>query len=326
MNKTGGWQNKNILARIYSGPDKLRRCKEALFSLQRLTMVLSASFLLFCGCSNKGTSAEITEQPLFIINGEEVFYNDIAKEIPSGISSTDSIALFQKIVDEKIRINILKKVAEDNLIDVSYIDRKVEEYRERLLILEYLSRKKDSEKIEIKENEALKFYESHKDEMILDSPIVKGVYVKMPSTSGKLDKVKELLSQNSDDAIDRFENEYLDESYQYEYFKDKWIDWDNLLDKIPVDKNTENSLTEAGKLFETEQNGSKYYVFISEIMNAGERQPYDYAKDWIYSLLKENYLEKYEDELINSLISRAFKDKTLRIISYDPINRKTVVN
>ena len=263
-----------------------------------------------------------------IIRFEDIYLTkeEIIDQIPEGISQNDSVALFDALVDTWIKDNVLSDFAEERLYDLSEINRMVKDYRNALIVQEYLKKMRASKNIKFDETKVREYYSDHRKELKLDVPLVKGIFLKINSDSKGKAEIKKLLSSNNIEDIDKFEQKWLDQAIEYNYFRDKWIDWETVSGLIPYRFGDSSKFLEENNFFETEYDDCTYFLQITDYLPIGEEQPYDFAKIWITDILNQGELAEYERALVNSLIEKSIKDKKLEIIGYDPLTHELKKN
>lgn len=277
------------------------------------------------GCGGaSGTSDD--EQKILIKAGDHILtLQDVLQKIPTGIEPADSASLFQLIVDNWIKSEVLYKLAESKLPDISEIDNKVAEYRNRLIVAEYLDEMKKAGKVRVDEDSVRYFYETYKDEMLTESPLVKGIYLKVSSSNPNIDQIKQLVYCGSDDCIDNLEQLIAGDAVQYDYFVDEWIDWQIIADLIPYRFANPDAFLKATKDFETSYNGSDYVLHVSDYLPAGSVPPFEFASHHIIELLERTNMRKYEESLVASLIGKALKDGDMVAVGYNPLQHKMLI-
>ena len=263
-----------------------------------------------------------------IIRFEDIYLTkeEIIDQIPEGISQNDSVALFDALVDTWIKDNVLSDFAEERLYDLSEINRRVKDYRNALIVQEYLKKMRASKNLKFDETKVREYYSDHRKELKLDVPLVKGIFLKINSDSKGKAEIKKLLSSKNIEDIDKFEQKWLDQAIEYNYFRDKWIDWETVSGLIPYRFGDSSKFLEENNFFETEYDDCTYFLQITDYLPIGEEQPYDFAKIWITDILNQGELAEYERALVNSLIEKSIKDKKLEIIGYDPLTHELKKN
>lgn len=284
----------------------------------RMILFLLLSLSFFSCRKEKDTD----EGVLVRIGGETLTLENVIARIPPGIHPSDSAAIFNNVVDSWIRQRLLTDFAESRLYDLNSIERKVNDYRDKLIVMEYLSRMRDVQKPEIKDERVADYYEAHKKELITELPLVKGVFLIAHASPSEKLEIKNLLSEDSEDNINVLENNWMDAAVRYDYFKDKWIDWSTIADLIPYRFSNPDEFLANNKYFETDHQGITYFLQITDYLPGGSEQPYEFASTWISNLLTQGELAEYEKKLVESLIRKSIEEKKLEIVGYDPLGHK----
>lgn len=253
---------------------------------------------------------------------EELCLRDVVESIPQGIAPEDSLSLFNSIIENWIKDRVLRDFALERLPDLKRIEREVDDYRNTLIVQEYITRMHERHAPNIEEVKVKEYYERHKNELKLEEPLVKGIFMKVNSLSKGREGIKSLMSSKDLNSIDKLEQEWLDRALEYNYFRDKWIDWKTLTSLIPYRFGDAESFLSENKYFETEYGDCAYYLQITDYLPSGQPQPYEFAALWISDHLSQVSLIDYEESLINSLVSSSIKENKLETPGYDPINRE----
>lgn len=278
----------------------------------RLVVLMTVIFFLL-SCGRKTQSNE----DILLQYGDNVLtLSEVNEMIPKGISASDSASLFNTIVDGWLKEEVLSDFAEERLYDKSLIDRKVREYRNKLIVQEYLSRMQESQNPKIDENKINEYYQLHSKDMKLEVPLIKGMFIKINNSIENREELKKLLFSEKESDIDELEQKWLDQTLEYNYFRDKWIDWETLNGMIPYRFRNPDTFLKENKNFELEYGDCVYYLQISEYILSGDIQPYEYAKTWISNILTQKALSEYEKDLVNSLLNKAIKENKLKMIGY----------
>lgn len=251
-------------------------------------------------------------------NDKELTYNQVIDMIPQGLSVSDSVALFTSIVEGWIRDETISDFAEKRLTDLDMIERKVRDYRNSLIVQEYLNRMRESQEPKIEEQKIKEYYDLHRKELKLEEPLIRGVFLKINSEGSHAEEIRKLMSSEDPKKIDQLEQLWLDKALEYNYFKDKWVEWDNITERIPYRFGDPETFLSDHTFFETHYGDCSYFLQITDVLNPGEEQPYEFAKIWIADLLTQRDLAEYEKSLISSLVDKAMKEKKLETPGYDP--------
>ncbi|MFG6425252.1 hypothetical protein [Lepagella muris] len=285
--------------------------------------VMSCAIFLTCSCGGE-KPADDSGDVLLSMGSKILTLHEVEDKIPVGIDPADSVALFREIIGNWVTTAVISEFAESKLPDMEEIDRRVEDYRNRLIVTEYLRRMKESRQPKISQDSIREYYDIHRNELLTESPLVKGIYIKVPSSIKGIDEIRQLVFSGTEEDIDRLENDWMEAALQYDYFGNKWIDWQVLADQIPYRFHSPDSFLESSRNFETTNNGSTYIFHISEYLPSGSVQPYEFAAAAITEVLEQSKISTYEKALVSSLVKKAVKDGRLVPGAYDPL-RHTLV-
>lgn len=288
---------------------------ERVYGKIRVIMICMA----LAGCSGKEEQPENPGDILIELDGEALTLREVETRIPAGISVSDSVAMSRRIIDKWIEDRILCELAEAKLPNIEEIDRKVADYRNRMIATEYLKRVKEERKTKVEDKDVRSFYESHKGELKTEIPLVKGVYVKMPTGSSHETEIRSLVFEGTEESIDRLEKLMVGDAVQYDYFGNTWVDWQTIADQIPYRFYDADAFIEKNKNFETNYNGSTYLLHISDYIPTGSEQPYEFASRWITSMLEQSQMASYEANLVESLVKKSISEGRLVKVGYDPL-------
>ena len=282
-----------------------------------------STLVLWAGCGRKGKASDSVKSEALLSVGDSVLtLNDVVSRIPLGLSSEDSVTMFNTIVDAWLEDMLLTEVASVNIPDMDRIEKMVSDYRRRLIIMEYRKLvRKDGEK-KVDKDEIKDYYRNNSDEMRLEHPVVKGIYIKIPSNAEKIEKVRSWISDATPSSVDKLEKYGLKEAMQYDYFADRWVDWQVISEQIPYRFYDPDAFVESTKNFETTYNGSTYFLHIFSYLKSGDVMPFDFAKDQIAEILSGNKQKEHERRLIASLYNQALKDGRLKVMGFNPVTHK----
>ncbi len=277
-----------------------------------------------CGGSDK---PEVEEgDVLVVLDDTTLMLHDVLNCIPVGMDPQDSVAMFHSIVNNWVKTRVLTDLAESKLPDVRHIDRQVEAYRNRLIVAEYLKKMRDGKRFKISEDSVKAFYEAHKSELLTEIPLVKGIYLKVASSSPGLAEIRQLMSEGSDKSVDRLEKTWIGDAIQYDYFENRWVDWQTIADQIPYRFYDPDAFLASTKNFETSYKESTYFLHITDYLPSGSVQPYKFARHGIADMMERAKMTSYEEALVNSLIAKAVKENRLVAVGYDPVSHKATGN
>ena len=140
----------------------------------------------------------------------------------------------------------------------------------------------------------------------MDKGLIKGLFLKIPVDAPGLTDVKKWYKSTDVASLEKIEKYSVQNATIYEYFYDKWVDFDEVMDNIPIHVSNPNAFLKANKYVEVADSSYCYLLNIKEYLPSGSVEPYDYASSHVTEMLvnqrKVEFLKKFEDELYNDAI------------------------
>lgn len=273
-----------------------------------------------CG-DGKETSASV-EDVLVTVGDSSLYMNDVVRRIPTGLASEDSAAMFDRIVDGWVESMILTEVASENVSDLERINRMAEDYRKGLIIESYLRNMEETSSRKVSDAQVAEYYAANKDDMILESPLIKGVYLKTADKDEQIANIRKWMETATENSIDNIEKYGMRLASQYEYFADEWVEWNNVAELIPYKFFDADAFLQSTSNFETSYAGSTYFLHIYDYVSSGQPMPPEYAAKRIRDILSEKNSSTYRDNLIRRIYRQKITDKVLKPGLYDPLSGK----
>lgn len=260
--------------------------------------------LLFCSsCADKHDHKGRT--PLTEVDGNFLYKEDLQAVLPEGLSKDDSLLFAEHYIRNWAEEVLLYNKAQSNIPDNGTIDKLVENYRKALIIHTYQQELIDQKlKKEIPEQELTQYYEGHKELFTLDRPLMKGLFIKVPLTAPQLSNVRKWYKIENQEAVDHLEKYSFQNAVKYDYFYDKWVRADDVLDLIPA---SENSINQKGHI-ELKDSAFYYFLNVSDYRKAGEEEPYEFAmpkvRDMLINLKQAAFMKTVKDDLYQQAVKR----------------------
>lgn len=265
------------------------------------------------GCGPKPASDAVSSEQIVVEVGDSsLLLTDVVRRIPRGISPSDSAALFNSIVDGWVERLLLEDFGQENVEDMETIDRMVEEYRKKLIVASYRRSLRAAHRWQVPEDSVRRYYDLHRSELVLGRPVIKGLYVKIPTDAARLTDIRRWMMTATPDAIDNLEKYGLGDAVEYSFFEDRWTDWNVLSRQIPYRFGDPDEFVRTHRNFETSYGGMSYLLHISSSLPSGHEMPYDVASPMIAGILEGDAGENYEQRLIAGLYARARKEGRLK--------------
>lgn len=229
--------------------------------------------LASAACSSADTSApgEIARVGTAVLTADQ-----LRRATPAGLSAADSAAFADAYINTWIDDMLISEVAARSLRSTDEIDRKVEEYRRQLIMWEYRNMAVAADTaLQIREADIRRYYDDNKASLTLNEPMVRGIYIKIESAAPELAQVRRLYKSPHTADIDKLEKVGLRGAIHYDYFRDRWIPWQQIITKIPTD--IDAAKLRPGYALDFESDGFTYLLSVSEVLPAGSAMPYEAA-------------------------------------------------
>ena len=251
-----------------------------------------------------------TDEPdaLVKVNDRILTRNEVESLIPKGTISADSLLLAESYIKKWVKDELVLKIAQRNLgSDKETIDKLVGAYRRSLLRYRY-QEKLIQEKLsdEIQESDVLTYYDTNKEKFVLDKNLIKGLFLKVPADAPNLSEVKTWYKSGNVASLEKIEKYSIQNAAIYEYFFDKWVDFDEIRNNIPNQISNPESFLRTNKTLEVTDSSYCYLLNIRQVLLKGQVEPFEYAEPRIREILinqrKLDFIKEFEEELYNDAL------------------------
>ena len=198
----------------------------------------------------------------------KLYESEVLKNMPTGLSPADSIALVNDFIDNWVREQLILHEAEKRLSPrEKNFDRQLEEYRNSLLINTYFNKIiSDTANMNITDEDLEAFMRSFDKRYTIEKEIVKVNYVKLPKKSPLVEVVKGILF----DKERRVEEKeplmvLLGDSIEYLLDDDAWLYLDDIQNEVSFDFSQEDVAQH--KCIEKEIGDYHYLLVILDYKN-----------------------------------------------------------
>lgn len=269
--------------------------------------------LLLISCGNEVDHNGKT--PLAVAGDKYLYKEDVVAVVPPALSAEDSVAFVKNYIKNWAEDVFFYKQAESNLSDESYIKEYVENYRHSLIVNEYQERLvREKFTAEISDKEVKDYYDSQKDAFLLDRSILKGVFVKVPLGNKELESVRRMMRFRHDDDRDKLERFTLRGATDYSYFREEWINLDELSLRLPSTAST-SKIVDNGHLYEYKDSAYVYLLHVDSVIPEGGYMPYELAYKDIYEVIYNERKASYIKQVREELYDKAVDDNDIRLFN-----------
>lgn len=273
--------------------------------------ILLAAFLTACTNRAREEGGDV----LVEIGEERLTAAELRLHLPAGLSEADSVRSARSFIRSWIDSRLISEIASRNIGDLTEIDRMTREYRNELIAYEYRRRMAERDApTEVVEDSLKAYYEKNRGRYKLERPLVKGVFIKLPDDAPQLREVKKLYRSDRMADIDKLEKQGLDRAVIYDFFRDRWVDWEQIESRVPMDFGpSENQYLRQHDHLEFSSGGFTYLLDINEYCLAGSEMPFEYARQRIEWELQYRNRADFDRELRRELLKEAYDDGKIQI-------------
>ncbi len=290
--------------------------------MRRTALILLSSIGLAIGCGRSPRDTVAADSDIVAQYRDSVLLlSDIVRQLPPGISASDSMNLIKKIADQWIDGFLIEDLAASQIDDMDRINALTADYR-RSLIADSYRRKMRRNGVQPVDMDGVRaYYKEHYRELRLERPIVKGLFIRVPASSKYIDDIRQWMKNADPDSYDALENTGRREATAFRYFADQWVDFDVIAGEIPHKLGDGDRFVENTVDFETELNGTVYILHLTDFRKSGAAMPEQYAAPIIEDRMKALHLADYETGLLKALRSSAIEKEILKEGTYIIQNR-----
>lgn len=223
------------------------------------------------------------------VGRKELRMSDLEQAIPQALSGTDSVNMVGAYIDRWIAKQL--KLEEAELIfsaSVGDIERKVEEYRQSLLIHKIEQYYIDNEPTTIVTDQDIEsYYNTHKSEFRLDRTIVKGRVVAFSEKYRQREKLYDMMRSPKSERQKDFKDICIKNGFLLKEFTE-WSEWSDFLATLPTlrSRNYDSLLEKKGTVQKMTAEGQIFYFQITEVLHKGDVRPIELAREDISRALR----------------------------------------
>lgn len=277
--------------------------------------VAVAAAVAAASCKGPATPAALPEGTLVRVGLESLMRSDLAAAMPAGLTPDDSTRFARAFIRNWIDTRLVENVAAE-AVDMDEVDKLVAQYRRDLIMRRYRDRMfaTNGGSEAYSDSIVADYYERHSAEFVLDRPLIRGVYIKVPDDAPELAQIRRLYRSTRPADIDKLEKAVLGAAIHYDYFRDKWIDWEQVEARIPYDFGSEPAdYVRTHRNLDVSLGGFTYLLEISEVLPAGSAMPVEAARPVVEERLTAERRRAYDAAMRTRLYDSALSSGRLRL-------------
>lgn len=248
------------------------------------------------------------ELALARVNQTYLYPSDV-EGITKGLSGDDSLRVLKAYTLKWVRAQLLLQKAKENIPDDDAgIMKKVEDYREQLLLYEY-EKALIADKLDtvVKNSDLEKYYEQFNQNFPLQNDVFLVQYIKLKEDAIDFKDIKKvILSTNkTEEEEQKIEGYCKANATSFAYLTPLWYNNESLSSYMMLSNNELSGLISNLKFKEFKRDdGTVLFVRVKETKRKGEAMPLELAKASIVKIL----IEKRKMQLIDKVYERVYND------------------
>ena len=271
-----------------------------------LLSLLVLSFFLSFSCTRK--TQEVKGNPILEVEGKYLYADEIQHVIPPNVNDTDSTEIADSYIRKWVTDVLVYENAKRNVTNKAEIDELVESYRKSLTIHQYQQKMIDQRLPKEPSEEDLKaFYTQYSEQLMLKENIVKGLLLIVPQNAPKIAAVRSWVQSGNAKSLESIEKYSIQNAISYDYFGDKWLEFGEILKKIPLKIEDPAKFVASNRFVEASDSTHHYFLRIEAFKTTGQVEPYERARNRIAVILlnkqKADFISKFEDDVYNDAVS-----------------------
>ncbi len=272
------------------------------FVLAILGIFLFGSCSFFPNDRNEPAAARVGNNYLYL--------SDIASRIPEKISPRDSLSMAKNIINQWVQKQMLINQAKENLPENNpELQQKVENYRNELLIHQFETQLiKQNADTGISHKEIEEYYNTNKENFILENEIVKINYIVLPLQYNNTQKARKVFfNANNTQEIESYCKEN-----NLDYFLEPiWIYFEDAAKKLPLRVTSVSGIKYSTT--ELTDDAYRYLLQINGTRAAGEIKPLEFVSSEIKNVLLNRRRLEFLRKMRNDIVSKGFENNDIEV-------------
>ncbi|MDR1592111.1 MAG: peptidyl-prolyl cis-trans isomerase [Prevotellaceae bacterium] len=260
--------------------------------------------LLLAGCSffRKELPAQVVAQ-----TGNAILtWENLYSAIPARLDSIDSVMFVQNYIVKWATEELLYDKAKRNILNVAEIDAMVADYRKAITIHHYRQLLTEQRMLPPSDAEVKDFYEEHKDEFLLEDPLLKGVLVAVPNGMPKIKNLIAAMRKLDDDAIQYIDKYCMRYAVEYDFFMDNWVTYSELQKRLPLPSEGKNAYLKRHKFNMWQDSTYRYLFTMTDYRLIGDNEPFEFVKENVRRTINNQkkmvFMAQFAEDLYNDAI------------------------
>lgn len=272
--------------------------------------------MLVSSCSFFKKKQEYDPDAIARVNDEYLYASDLTA-VTKGLHGKDSLAALKAYAENWMQKKLLLQKAKENIEeDDAGINRKVEEYRETLLLYEYekayIYSKLDTA---VKLDELSRLYETLKTEFPLTGDVYQVLFIKLRPDAPDLTETRKFITQPKTDEDTVKLNSYCREfATSFSVEQGMWFAEEKLLMNFPLSKFELQQASASKKWMEYKRTDQLLFFRVLSTMKQGEPSPLELVRAELIKLAVEKRKMELLQKAYDKIYTEGKSNKTAELL------------
>lgn len=283
-------------------------------SLRSLFIFLLVTTLASCSFFKKKGAAET--DAIARVNDEYLNASDI-QSLTKGLTGQDSIDILKSYAENWVRKKLLLQKALENIPeDDLSIAKKIEDYRETLLLYEYekafINQRLDTV---IKADELNEWYEKLKNDFPLEEDVFLLFFIKLKRDAPDLNQTRKwIIKPKDEEDLQKLEGYCKDFASSYSLDKGMWYEKENVLKNFPLNQYEITSLAGSSGFREFKTDDGSWFIRVADVLKKDQPSPVEFVRDKIVRVIIEKRRLKLVERVYEKIYQDGLKSKSFEVL------------
>ena len=238
--------------------------------------------LTLAGCGKSKGGKDIVARAY----GNYLYRADIEGLVADGTTPEDSVAIVSNYINQWLQQQVVLEQARKNV--KKNFDKELQNYKNSLMAYEYeqlvVEQMLDTN---VSDDEVAAYYESHQENFVLRSAIVRAIYVKLPHGAQEVGQLRKVMQKPtlSDDDLLAIQKIASVSGTGYDFDMECWRPLFRFFSDVPMETVPDEAALRGRRSVETDDGESIYLAHIFDVKGVGDPAPMEYERDAIKTII-----------------------------------------
>ncbi len=268
------------------------------------------------GCARKEGKPAADEAPVAQVGEATLSRSEVAGLVPKGASPADSAALVSRYLDAWVKKRLkLEQAGKELPADQGDLEKRVEEYREALLLHEYEKQYvRQHLDTAVNEAEITGYYNANLANFELKQSIVQGLLAAIPKDAPKLDQARQWMRSGNG----RDQQEFRSYCYRFAKFyhmdDSVWVPFGELVRNTPFKEvPNEVQFLKQNNFSETSDEQNVYWLVVKQFKLSSQSSPLAFVHDQIREMVINQRRQTLLQTMEKNIYEEARKKDRIKI-------------